>query len=193
MLLLTALNRDGALLGEDESSVVIHLITALMNAMIVGVALLSASGKPERLYAYPISTPRLVAWQMLPPMTALLIEVVASAVGEADERDRVGVVLCEIAHRERVRAVDRDGAGGEVRPGGVAEPDAPDGHERGFELDLAGHDERLDRHDEAPLAARELDLLCRPATAADAAREVIVERVDVAQAHAERGRGVHQR
>jgi hypothetical protein len=78
-LLLTALQIDGALEADDESSVIIHMMTSLMAGMTFAAAIMSAQGSPARLYAYPVSTASLVAWQMIPAMATLFAESVFSA------------------------------------------------------------------------------------------------------------------
>lgn len=77
-LILSALRFEGALDPNEESVVIIHNMTALMNAVMFGAAIISAQGKPSRLYTYPVSSATLVACQMFPAMAALFVESVVS-------------------------------------------------------------------------------------------------------------------
>ncbi|HEY3968085.1 MAG TPA: hypothetical protein VGM05_26210 [Planctomycetaceae bacterium] len=72
-LLLTALRFEGVDSG-DESMVIIHVVIMLINALCLAAAIMTAQGNPSRLYAFPVSTATLVAWQMLPAMATLFAE-----------------------------------------------------------------------------------------------------------------------
>ncbi len=72
-LLLTALRFEGVESG-DESMIIIHVVVTLLNAVCVAAAIMTAQGNPSRLYAFPVSTATLVAWQLLPAMVTLFAE-----------------------------------------------------------------------------------------------------------------------
>ncbi|MBI3866174.1 MAG: hypothetical protein HY290_30205 [Planctomycetia bacterium] len=77
-LILTALHHEGPLDLAEESVLVIHVVATLMNAVIFGAAIMAAQGRPSRLYAFPVSTATLVAWQMLPGMAVMFAESAVS-------------------------------------------------------------------------------------------------------------------
>jgi len=77
-ILLAALRHEGALVPEDPSQMVIHITLVQINMFIFAAAVLTAQGHPSRLYAFPVPTSALVAWNLLPAMVAVAIESVAS-------------------------------------------------------------------------------------------------------------------
>lgn len=77
--LLTAMRNDGWSLDPQEPFILImHVVLIQINMFIFGAALFDAAGQPSRLYALPITTASLVAWQMLPAMAAMMLESLAS-------------------------------------------------------------------------------------------------------------------
>ena len=78
VFLLTAMRNDGRLDPQEPSSLIMHVVLIQINMFIFGAALFDAAGQPSRLYALPITTASLVAWQMLPAMAAMALESVAS-------------------------------------------------------------------------------------------------------------------
>src|SRR5437899_1064221 len=77
-MILTALRSEGALDPAEESNLVIQVVVTIMNAATFGAAIMSAQGRPSRLYAFPVSTATLVAGQMLPGMAAIFAQSVLS-------------------------------------------------------------------------------------------------------------------
>ena len=78
VFLLTAMRNDGRLDPQEPSSLIMHVVLIQINMFIFGAALFDAAGQPARLYALPITTASLVAWQMLPAMAAMALESLAS-------------------------------------------------------------------------------------------------------------------
>ncbi len=76
--LLSALRHEGAVEPGDTSLLIMHVVLIQINMFIFGAALFDAAGQPSRLYALPITTASLVAWQMLPAMAAMALESLAS-------------------------------------------------------------------------------------------------------------------
>jgi hypothetical protein len=72
-VLLTVMLREGIDL-QDRSMIPMHTTMLLVNAMTFGAVLLSAMGNPYRLRAFPAPTSAIVAWQLLPAMTAMAVE-----------------------------------------------------------------------------------------------------------------------
>jgi hypothetical protein len=72
-VLLTVMRREGIDL-EDRSMIPMHVTMLLINAMLFGAILLSAMGNPYRLRTFPAPTSTIVAWQLLPAMTAMALE-----------------------------------------------------------------------------------------------------------------------
>ncbi len=70
-ILFTALRRDGALDPTDPSQLVMHIVLVQINVFILGAAIFAAQGSPSRLYALPVPTSSLVAWQMIPAMALM--------------------------------------------------------------------------------------------------------------------------
>ncbi len=77
-ILLAALRHEGLDDTGVPSMLVIHIMLVQLNMLIFGCALFEAQGQPSRLYALPISTASLVAWQMFPAMLMMALESVAS-------------------------------------------------------------------------------------------------------------------
>lgn len=77
-VLLTALRYEGALDPGDPSMFVMQITMVQINMFIFSCAVFDALGQPSRLYAFPISTSSLVAWQMLPAMALVALESLAS-------------------------------------------------------------------------------------------------------------------
>lgn len=77
-LLLTALRHEGIDDPGIPSMLVIQVMLVQLNMLIFGCALFDAQGQPSRLYALPIPTASLVAWQMLAAMLAMALESLAS-------------------------------------------------------------------------------------------------------------------
>ena len=78
LILLTGLQHDGALDTFGSGLSVMHLVLIQINVLIFGIALFDALGPPSRLYALPIRTEALVAWQMLMAMVVMALESLAS-------------------------------------------------------------------------------------------------------------------
>jgi uncharacterized membrane protein YdcZ (DUF606 family) len=78
--LLTALRQHAVIDPTDTSMLTLHVMLTQLNTIIFACALFDAVGQPSRLYALPISTGSLVAWQMIPAMTAMAVESVVSTV-----------------------------------------------------------------------------------------------------------------
>ncbi|MBC7817255.1 MAG: hypothetical protein IAG10_10235 [Planctomycetaceae bacterium] len=78
VFLLTALRHDGAIDPDDPSMLVMQLTLIQIQMFIFGCAAFDAQGQPSRLYAMPIPTSSLVAWQMLPSMVLVGLESLAS-------------------------------------------------------------------------------------------------------------------
>lgn len=76
--LLTAMRSDGTFDSQEPSILIMHVVLIQINMFIFGAALFDAAGQPSRLYALPITTASLVAWQMLPAMAAMMLESLAS-------------------------------------------------------------------------------------------------------------------
>ena len=78
VILLTALRYDGALESDDPSMLMMQLTMTQIQMFIFGCAVFDAQGQPARLFAMPIPTSSLVAWQMLPSMVLVGLESLAS-------------------------------------------------------------------------------------------------------------------
>lgn len=76
--LLSALRHEGLDDPGIPSMLVIQIMLVQINMLTFGCALFDAGGRLSRLYALPIPTTSLVAWQMLPAMAAMALESVAS-------------------------------------------------------------------------------------------------------------------
>ena len=78
MFLLSALRHEGAIEPSDTSLLIMHVVLIQLNMFIFGAALFDAAGQPARLFALPVSTASLVAWQMLPAMAVMVLQSVTS-------------------------------------------------------------------------------------------------------------------
>ena len=78
VFLLTAMRHDGSLDPDDSSMLTMQLTMMQIQMFIFGCAAFDAQGQPARLYAMPIPTSSLVAWQMLPSMVLVWLESLAS-------------------------------------------------------------------------------------------------------------------
>ena len=77
-MLITGLRLSGALESDNPSMLVMQVVLVQINMLVFGCALFDALGQPSRLYAMPIPTTSLVAWQMLPAMAVMALESLAS-------------------------------------------------------------------------------------------------------------------
>jgi hypothetical protein len=77
-LLFTALRHDGAIDPADQSQIIMHVMMVQINWFMFGTAVVSSLAPMSRLYAFPVPTSSLVAWHLLPAMTAVAVEVVIS-------------------------------------------------------------------------------------------------------------------
>jgi hypothetical protein len=77
-LLFTALRYQGSVDPEDPCMLVMQLTLIQIQILILGCAAFDAQGQPARLYAMPIATTSLVAWQMLPAMLLVGLECLVS-------------------------------------------------------------------------------------------------------------------
>lgn len=80
LMLLSALQSDGAIDPLDSSSVIMHSIFVQLNVLIFGIGIYDAQGLPSRLYAMPIRTASLVSWQLLTGMAAIGLQFAASTI-----------------------------------------------------------------------------------------------------------------
>ncbi len=78
VLLLTALRHEAGFDPDDPSMLVMQVTMIQIQMFIFGCAAFDAQGRPSRLYAMPIPTSSLVAWQMLPSMVLVGLEALAS-------------------------------------------------------------------------------------------------------------------
>ena len=78
VFLLTAMHHDGSLDPDDPSMLTMQLTMMQIQMFVFGCAAFDAQGQPSRLYAMPIPTSSLVAWQMLPSMVLVWLESLAS-------------------------------------------------------------------------------------------------------------------
>ena len=76
--LFTAMRFDGRLDPQEPSVLIMHVVLIQINMFIFGAALFDTAGQPSRLYALPITTAALVAWQMLPAMAVMVLQSVTS-------------------------------------------------------------------------------------------------------------------
>ncbi len=77
VFLLGALRLDGGVDPGDPSMLVMHFILVQINMFTFGTAMLDAPGQPSRLFALPIPTSSIVAWQMLLAMVLMALESLA--------------------------------------------------------------------------------------------------------------------
>jgi hypothetical protein len=80
VVLFTALRHDGAVDPGDQSQIVMHMVLVQMNIFMFGAAVFEVQGSPSRLYAFPVSTSRLVAWHLIPAMAAVSLESIVSTI-----------------------------------------------------------------------------------------------------------------
>ncbi|MBI5759833.1 MAG: hypothetical protein HZA46_15045 [Planctomycetales bacterium] len=78
VMLFTALRHEPGFDSDDPSMLVMQLTLIQIQMVIFGCAAFDAQGQPARLYAMPIPTSSLVAWQMLPSMVLVGLESLAS-------------------------------------------------------------------------------------------------------------------
>jgi hypothetical protein len=78
ILILTALEMDGAIDVADHAMLVIHVAMVQINAVVFGAALLNAQGHPSRVYTFPIPAATLAFWQLTPAMLLVGLEIAAS-------------------------------------------------------------------------------------------------------------------
>ena len=78
VMLLTALSHERGFDPNEPNLLVILLTMLQIQMFIFGCAAFDAQGQPARLYAMPISTSSLVAWQMLPSMVLVGLESLVS-------------------------------------------------------------------------------------------------------------------
>ena len=78
VMLLTALRHEAGFDSDDPSILVMQLTLVQIQMFIFGCAAFDAQGQPSRLYAMPIPTSSLVAWQMLPSMVLVGLEALVS-------------------------------------------------------------------------------------------------------------------
>jgi hypothetical protein len=74
VLVLSALDHEGALDPSEPSMLVMHLVMVQMNLLIFGSPLVASAWKMSRLYPYPASSATLVTWRLLPIMVAAFVE-----------------------------------------------------------------------------------------------------------------------
>jgi hypothetical protein len=80
VFLFTALRHEKGFDPGDPSMLVMHFTMMQINMFIFSCAAFDALGQPSRLYALPISTSSLVAWQMVPAMALVGLETLMSTV-----------------------------------------------------------------------------------------------------------------
>ena len=74
-----ALQTDGALDLTEPSLLNIYVVFTLFGGLMIGAAVMHAQGRPARLYAFPVSTPTLVIWHLVPGMAAMIVMSLASS------------------------------------------------------------------------------------------------------------------
>jgi hypothetical protein len=79
LLLMSALFHDGAIDAADPALVLIHFVLLQISALVFGAAVYGAQGHLWRLYAWPVTTPTLVFWRMLPAMLLVAAQSVFTA------------------------------------------------------------------------------------------------------------------
>lgn len=78
VFLHTALRHEGGVDPGDPSLLVMQLTMMQINMLVFSCAVFDVLGQPSRLYALPIPTSSLVAWQMVPAMMLVALETLAS-------------------------------------------------------------------------------------------------------------------
>jgi hypothetical protein len=71
LLLLTALQHDGAIDPEEPSLIIVHVVMTQISMFIFAAGIFTAQGHPSRLFAFPVPTTTLVTWHLLPAMAAM--------------------------------------------------------------------------------------------------------------------------
>jgi hypothetical protein len=71
LLLLSALQHDGALDPQEPALIMVHQVVTQIGMFVLGAAIFSAQGQPSRLYAFPVPTSTLVTWHLLPAMATI--------------------------------------------------------------------------------------------------------------------------
>ena len=79
LLLMSALSADGAFDPAEPALVMIHFVLLQMSGLIFGAAVYGAQGHAWRLYAWPVTTPTLIFWRMLPAMLLVAAQSVFTA------------------------------------------------------------------------------------------------------------------
>ncbi|HVX12940.1 MAG TPA: hypothetical protein VHC22_17285, partial [Pirellulales bacterium] len=74
VVLFGALRHDGAVNPRDPSQIGMHIVLLQLNALIFGMGMAAAQGRPARLYALPVPTSSLVFWHLLPLIVAVAAE-----------------------------------------------------------------------------------------------------------------------
>ena len=78
VLLLTALRHEGPIAADDPNMILMHVILIQVNMFVFGMAVIAAQGSPSRLYTFPVRSATIVAWQFLPAMVLMGLELVLS-------------------------------------------------------------------------------------------------------------------
>lgn len=78
LLLYTALEYQGAIDPMEPGLMMMHVILIQINMFIFASGLMTAMGPMSRLYAYPARASTLVAWQLIPAMICMFVEMMAS-------------------------------------------------------------------------------------------------------------------
>ncbi|HEY4234885.1 MAG TPA: hypothetical protein VGM76_15745 [Lacipirellulaceae bacterium] len=73
-LIIALLRHEGQVDPQDPSWLLLNIVLVQINAFLFGAAVLGGQGKVSQLYAYPLSTPKIVAWRLLPLMVAIALE-----------------------------------------------------------------------------------------------------------------------
>src|SRR5262245_14377297 len=71
LLIMMALQHDGALDPQEPALIVLHQVLTQFCMFVLGAMIFSAQGHPSRLYAFPATTATLVTWHLLPAMAAI--------------------------------------------------------------------------------------------------------------------------
>ncbi len=79
VLIYSALRTQGALAPGDSAFIVMHFALVQVNMFTFGAGLMQSLGPMSRLYAYPARTSTLVAWQLLPAMALMMLEMMATS------------------------------------------------------------------------------------------------------------------
>jgi hypothetical protein len=79
VILFAALRFDGAIDPHDRAQITMHVALIQLNLFLFGTGVFAAQGSMSRLYTFPVPASSLVAWHLLPAMTAVMLEMVVSA------------------------------------------------------------------------------------------------------------------